>query len=181
MPRNLIIFGSPNCNSFTAHLLSQETADLTGETATYNCFEDMPAPCDGCGLCKKQDGCKFSDLDTFFNDFERTDNVIIAFPIYNGSFPAPLKALLDRFQRFFNKRFALGVKPPMKGKRDVTLIITAGCDTDPLPLILPQIKPLFTISGCSLKKAVLLLDTDNISPNQGFNPKIINLSFILSP
>ena len=82
MPRNLIIFGSPDCNSFTARLLRQESADLKGETVTYNCFKNMPAPCDGCGLCKKQDGCKFSDLDTFFNNFEKSDNVIIAFPIY---------------------------------------------------------------------------------------------------
>lgn len=172
MPRNVIIYASPNKDSFTSRVLYNEKAVNADDSILFDCFENSPAPCDGCGLCKKVDGCKFTDLDGFFADFERAENLTIAFPIYNNSFPAPLKALLDRFQRFYSARFYRGVRPPIKGHRKVTLIITAGSDCDPLPIILAQIRPIFTISGCELKKAVVLTGTDRLSSDQKLTPKI---------
>ena len=173
MPKSLIVFGSPKHNSFTAKLVNGIKPIFGDDCITYDCFKMSPAPCDACNHCQKTDGCKFTDLNEFFDNFEKAEEIIIAFPLYNGSFPAPLKALIDRFQRFYNKRFALGIKPPMKGKRDVTLIITSGSKTDHLPQIISQLSPLFTISGCTLKKAIILNGTDSLSPNQKLNPKTI--------
>ena len=158
---NFIIYGSPNKNSFTMELLRQSERQSLENACFFNCFEARPTPCDGCGFCKASDGCKFDDLNDFFKDFERAENVILAFPVYNGSFPAPLKSLIDRFQWLYNARFFKNKRPPIGGKRDVTLVITAGSKKNPLPLITSQLKPLFTISGCKLKKAVMLLNTDN--------------------
>ena len=156
MANTLVIFASPNKNSFTMELL-KSTDIKVNSVDFFDCFKASPIPCDGCGLCKKQKGCKYSDLDDFFARFEQSQNIIIAFPIYNGCFPAPLKSLLDRFQRFYNARFVRNERPPIKGMRDVTLVITAGSNNDPLPLITAMLKPVFTICGCKLKKAIMLL------------------------
>ena len=159
MAETLILYGSPNKNSFTMKLL-KSVIYSDDETYFFDCFKSSPKPCDGCGFCKTEDNCKFNDLDEFFSEFEKAKNVIIAFPIYNGGFPAPLKGLIDRFQFFYNRRFFKGIKPPIKGNRDVTLVITAGSNENPLPLITAQLKPVFTVCGCKLKKAVMLLGTD---------------------
>ena len=157
---NFIIYGSPNKNSFTMELLRQTEGKNIENCYFYNCFESAVKPCDGCGFCKTADGCKFNDLNVFFNNFKEAKRVVLAFPIYNGSFPAPMKALIDRFQQFYNARFYKNMCPPIEGEREVTLIITAGSKNDILPLITAQLKPLFTICGCKLKKAVMLLGTD---------------------
>ena len=159
--QDLIIYGSPNKSSFTMELLKKS---VTGDIASYrffDCFKESPAPCDGCGFCKAADTCKYNDLVHFFEDFKKAKNIIFAFPVYNGSFPAPLKSLIDRFQIFYNARFFKNRRPPIEGIREVTLVITAGGNADPLPLITAQLNPLFTVCGCKLKKANLLINTDN--------------------
>ena len=167
---NLVIYGSPNKSSFTMELFKKIVGEKLNNATIYNCFEKMPAPCDGCGVCKVSDKCKFDDLTEFFKAFENAKEVFFAFPVYNGSFPAPMKALIDRFQILFNARFFKNKRPPIKGKRDVTLVITAGGTADPIPLIVAQLKPLFTVCGCSLKKVIALIGTDD-------EPKLITKDF----
>ena len=127
-------------------------------------------PCTDCGLCKVKTECCFTDLDRFFNDFQKATNVIFAFPVYNGSVPSPLKSLIDRFQRFYNARFCQNIKPPMAGSRKVTLLITSGSGKNYTDDILKQFVPMFTISGCtlsavnSLKGTDLLTNADKICP-----------------
>ena len=159
--KTLIIYGSPNKNSFTMQLLKKVEGDSLKDNYFYSCFDSAPHPCDGCGFCKTADGCKFNDLEDFFENLKKADRVVFAFPLYNGSFPAPMKSLIDRFQQFYNARFFKNKRPPIEGKRKVTLIITAGSTADPLPLITAQLKPLFTICGCSLERAEMLLGTDS--------------------
>ena len=172
--KNLIIYGSPKSNSFTAKLLKEELKNLDGDFDVFNCFETPPKPCDACNACEVEYGCKNKDLDLFFKKFEMAQNIILAFPVYNGSFPAPLKALIDRFQWLYSARFSQNIKPPIKNKRNCVLVITKGSDTDYTNIILEQIKPLFTISGCTLKRVVMLKNTDNMSVTDELNPTITN-------
>lgn len=158
--KSLIIFGSPSKSSFTMELLKKVAAQKLEDAFFYDCFKNPPAPCDGCGFCKNNDGCKFNDLTDFFENFKAASEVVFAFPVYNGSFPAPMKAVIDRFQLFYNARFFKNKRPPIEGRREVTLVITAGGGEDPLPLIAAQLKPLFTVCGCTLKKAIMLINTD---------------------
>lgn len=157
---NIIIYGSPNTNSFTMEILRQSEGDNLKNCYIYNCFKASPLPCDGCGFCKTADDCKFNDLDDFFINFAKAKRVVFAFPVYNGSFPAPMKSLIDRFQKFYNARFFKNKRPPIDGIREVTLIITSGGKESPLDLITAQLKPLFTVCGCKLKNAIMLLGTD---------------------
>ncbi len=172
--KNLIIYASPKADSFTGRLLKKTCDYPKEETAFFDCFRANPAPCNGCSFCEKNEGCIMRDLDDFFSCFERAENVTFAFPIYNGSFPAPLKALIDRFQIYYSARFFKKKIPPIKGRRDVTLLITKGSNRDYTDIILEQIKPLFTVTGCSLKKIILLKGTDGLSLKEELNPEIIS-------
>lgn len=169
--KTLIIYASPKSNSFTKSVLTalgynEQNADF------FNCYKNIPKPCFDCGLCKKEDACVNHDLDIFFEDFQNAKHIVFAFPVYNCGLPAPLKALTDRFQRYFNKRFARNIIPPMRGKRDVTIVMTMGAETDVSEYVLKQFKPLFTISGCRLKKTVTLSGTDRLKDKNNISDKI---------
>lgn len=74
----------------------------------------MPKPCIHCGKCETADLCVFDDLDEYNKLLNEAEALVFASPVYNLSVPAPLKALIDRSQRYFSKRFSLGIKPPIK-------------------------------------------------------------------
>lgn len=156
----LVVSGIPSSSAFTKKLLEREIEKLESPPLYYNTFSSVPLPCDGCGYCKTDPKCKHRDLDEFFANFTKANNIIFAFPVYNNSVPAPLKALLDRFQQFYYARFVRGERPPIKGKRDVTIIMTMGAERDVTPLILEQLLPIFTICGCRLKTTITLTGTD---------------------
>ena len=80
----------------------------------YNVYDLAPAPCTDCKYCEYHDGCSNKDLDIFFEDFEEADFIAFFTPVYNNFFPAPLKAVIDRFQRYYSARFKRGANPPVK-------------------------------------------------------------------
>ena len=168
--KNLVVFGSPSRDSFTAQLLNEMLERLPGGAVIFDCFATPPAPCDGCGRCKTEAGCRHGDLDGFFTPFAEADQVIFAFPVYNNSFPAPLKALIDRFQLFYNARFSRHEKHPVPGRREVTVLLTRGGPQDVSELVLAQLRPVFTVTGCVLKRCVVLTDTDRLTPGQPLHP-----------
>ena len=159
--KTVIIYASPKADSFTAKLLKEKFGDCKG-AYFYNCFKALPHPCFDCGFCKTKEGCAFSDLDKFYEKFEKANRVIFAFPIYNCGLPAPLKALVDRFQRFYNARFVLNKRPPVKGEREVFVLMTCGSEQDQAESVLKQLTPMFTISGCTLKEHIIIKGTDKL-------------------
>ena len=101
----LVIFGSAKKNGFTGRLLQRELSQnrekYPGPVRFFYCFEHFIAPCSGCGECSQTGRCRHGDLAAFHRDFLAAAQLVFAFPVYNGSVPAPLKALLDRFQPYF--------------------------------------------------------------------------------
>ncbi len=162
---NLVISGMPSGSVFTKRLLETVIEQLETAPLYYDTFRSVPLPCDGCGYCKTTPRCKHRDLDDFFADFAKAKHVIFAFPVYNNSVPAPLKALLDRFQQLYYARFVRGERPPISGKRDVTIVMTMGAERNVTPLILEQLLPIFTICGCRLKTTIVLTETDQLDKN----------------
>ena len=71
-------------------------------------------------------GCANKDLDFFFLDLKEADYVAILSPMYNNFFPAPLKALMDRFQRFCSAKYLRGDSEPIGKQKSVGLVITSG-------------------------------------------------------
>ena len=86
--------------------------------------------------------------------------IIIASPVYNMSFPAPMKAIIDRMQRYYSARFFLHKRPPIAKYRPVALLLSAGSKEEDGVLAAQQLKKIFTVTNCELLCQVTLNDTD---------------------
>ena len=115
---------------FTESLLRVSAGRASGELSFvfrhYDAYDCGFAPCTDCRACRRFEGCVHRDMEDFWRDFENADGIVIASPIYNLSFPAPLKAIVDRMQRYYNARFSLGKRPPIVKRRPAVLLMAAG-------------------------------------------------------
>lgn len=160
-PKVLTIFGSPHDDGFTARLLRrfEESAGLKTDL-WFSAYRENPLPCTDCGYCKTHSGCSRPDLHEFYRQLEGCNELIFAFPVYNGSFPAPMKALIDRMQVYFNARFSRGIRPPIATPKAVSVLMTAGGKRDYSDLILEQLKPLLTVINGHVRCVLCLAGTD---------------------
>lgn len=123
--RTVILYASPHLEGHTAKKLSAYLGETGLEPSfTFIAYQERPAPCLDCGYCKTQESCVQPDLDELMGELARAETVIVASPIYNLSFPAPMKALLDRLQRYYYAYLRAG-SLPVRRKRGI-LILTAG-------------------------------------------------------
>ena len=76
-----------------------------------------------------RDACRKKDLDAFFDKFAAADVIVFAMPVYNLGMPAPMKALFDRFQRYYNARYERNVIYSFKKERKGVLLVTSGNDS----------------------------------------------------
>ena len=159
----LNIFGSPHKNGFTAKLnnCALDHIDKYGLNSIY-VYDRNIKPCIDCKLCASKEGCCFDDMDDIDIMLRESDLIIIATPIYNMSFPAPLKAVIDRMQRYFMARFFLGINPPIKKSKSAILLATCGSESiNEVDIIKEQLRRTFTIINTRLVETILWDGTDN--------------------
>lgn len=166
----MTISGSPRKNGYSAKMLQcftelimQYSVEHCISIRNFNAFDCGFAPCTDCRACRKFEGCVNHDMDEFYRDFESAAAVVIATPIYNMSFPAPLKAIADRMQRYYSARFWLGKRPPIVNRRRVILIAAAGDPNEDGSMIVRQLERIFTVTNCELYGTVICSGTDCIS------------------
>lgn len=159
----LVLFGSPKRTGYTQKLTD---AFLEGLQQPYRIdyvrlFDLAPIPCNDCGYCKRSEGCSKKDLDVFMESFFKADLVIVATPIYLYSMPAPLKALFDRFQRFYNARFSRNIALPIEKPKKAILLLTSGSDGKiGKRIIEEQTKTAFSVMNTKVIASLLWDHTD---------------------
>lgn len=156
----MVIYGGPRQNGATANMLQCFTELLSRSAVEhslppvafvrYTAYACGFAPCTDCRACSRSEGCVQRDMDDFFRDFETADALIFATPIYNMSFPAPLKTILDRMQRYYNARFSLGKRPPIVKRRPAVLLMAAGSPDENGSIAVRQLERSFTVTNCAL-------------------------------
>jgi multimeric flavodoxin WrbA len=162
--RVLVLNGSPKSDSFTWQLAERflKAARQAASIKIYNAYDIAANACVDCGYCKSNRACKFSDLNEFYSDFESFDLIVFSTPVYNLSFPAPLKAIIDRLQLYYNARFSRGEKPAIAKKRKAVIISTCGGSDDAgFKIIEKQLKAAFTVLNIELAGTVFKTCTDN--------------------
>ena len=166
----MTIGGSPRKHGYSAKMLKCFTESLREfsvehlfEIRHYDAFECDFAPCTDCRGCYKFEGCVNHDMDEFFRDFEAADAIIIATPVYNMSFPAPMKAIVDRMQRYYNARFSMGKRPPISKRRPVALLASAGDPNEDGEIMIKQLRRIFTVTNCELISSYIFKGTDKSS------------------
>lgn len=167
MKKILVLNGSPRKDSVSSALCNSFVSSAgEAEIKSYNAYKMNAKPCMGCGYCDRNVGCCFSDLDGFMSDFEQADYFVISTPVYNSGVPAPLKAVVDRFQRYYALRFAHGVKPPVAKHKKAALIITAGSKGEGKDEIKAMFERQFTVLNTELVTTVFFDGTDKRMPDE---------------
>ena len=159
----MALMGSPRKSGYTAKLLGTLLREFPKGTdiEIVNLYELSPVPCNACGYCKAVNGCSKKDLEEFFKKFETADVIIFSTPIYFMGVPAPLKALIDRFQRYYEARFRRNVKHPIEKRRKAALIVTSGSDGEiGYEVVKHQLLQAFSVLNIELGGAMLARNTD---------------------
>ena len=109
--------GSPRSRGNNEYLLSlfMKDAEKRGfDTHTVRAAFDVYEPCIGCGYCEKNGTCSIKDnlARDLFPLMRRADVIIMASPVYFYGVPARIKAIIDRIQTLWSRKYRLELKDP---------------------------------------------------------------------
>lgn len=75
-------------------------------------------PCQGCGFCEKNGFCIIKDdMVEILHRFWQADLIVMATPVFFYSTPSQLKALIDRTQVFWARKYRLNLRDPKSKQR----------------------------------------------------------------
>jgi len=117
------LFGSPRKKGNTDFLLSaflDEIQKQGVQVERINVCDMNIKPCKGCGYCEDHGFCVTQDDDMtplIYPLFRKADIVIAATPIFFYSATAQLKALIDRSQALWSRRYAYKLLDPFSQYR----------------------------------------------------------------
>lgn len=162
----LVLYGSPHADGHTARLLHAFLEPFNGMPVDFvDAYAEQIAPCTACGYCKKKEGCSNPDFDRIDAYIRRADLLVVASPVYNLTFPAPLKAMMDRTQRYFEARFSLGKKPPIEKPKHAVLLAACGSG-DGAEIMERQLKMIFSVMNTRLLHTVVWSGTDRATERE---------------
>ncbi|GAB6097505.1 hypothetical protein JCM14469_37590 [Desulfatiferula olefinivorans] len=121
------LMGSPRKKGNTAFLLDTFLAEAErhgAETHRIHVPDLAVTPCTGCGRCERKGFCRFDDdmPNRIYPLLRMSDVVVIASPVYFYSVPAELKALIDRTQTLWARRYKLRLSDPDVSSRQGFLL-----------------------------------------------------------
>ncbi len=112
MKKILGINGSPRKGGNSSYLLKvfmEQMAAKGHEIQILDAVHLKINACTGCGLCETKGVCIFKDEFTniFLPAIGNADIIVISSPVYFYGFPAKLKALIDRIQVMWSRKYRL--------------------------------------------------------------------------
>lgn len=152
--KTVVLFGSPRTDGATGTLADLYLSTLTGELIMIDCFHRAVAPCDDCRACHTVTRCAKRDMDDVYQAIEQADKLVFITPVYNRSFPAPMKAMIDRLQCYWAKRFVHGIRPPVERAKTAVLLTVCGSDRDDGECLQHQLEPPLTVLHVTALSAV---------------------------
>lgn len=159
-PDTLIIYGAPRRDGACGKLLELYGKTLDAPPAVVDCFARKVMPCDDCRGCHKAVGCVKRDMDDVYAAIENADRVVFISPVYNRSFPAPMKALIDRLQCYWAKRFVHGMRPPIEKPKTAVILTAAGSHRADGAHLEAQLAPALTVLHVTETKSLHVDGTD---------------------
>jgi multimeric flavodoxin WrbA len=164
-PTILFISGSPRRRTSTdlISLIEQGARKAGANTQEFFLCDKHIDPCTGCGSCEKTGACVLANRTQggrFVDDYleliamlENCDAVALAVPLFFAGPPAQFKALLDRMQPYWTRKYLLGETMPPKRPAQL-FILGAGGGSDPHgydPLVIST-KSAIQVAGFTMEK-----------------------------
>jgi multimeric flavodoxin WrbA len=119
--RVLGITGSPRRSGNTDLLLAQviRGAESQGaETKTLILNDLKITPCQHCDACFEAGVCKVKDdMQMVYQEMEKADRIVLASPVHFLGLTAQMKAMIDRGQALWARKYVLK-KPPLGDRRE---------------------------------------------------------------
>lgn len=159
----LFICGSPRSHTSEAllALLEQGARNAGARSRRFLLSKKHIAPCKGCGYCETTGNCIMVDkrAETNSSDdyvelldaLEHADALAVVSPLFFAGPPAQLKALFDRFQPFWARKYLLDQKPVAKRPAQI-FIVGGGGDNHGYEPLVNITKSALAVAGFSLEK-----------------------------
>ena len=163
MPILTLINASPRKNGNTKQVIDEFLSECQCETIIYNMYEENISPCIGCGKCTGTGKCFMNDIDHIVNDIFTSDFVVFATPVYCYSFPAPMKAFLDRLQPYYSDE---KYKNPAVSRKGFVLASCGKSGKFGINVIEKQSRIAFIELSASFEGIYLFSETDKCSALQ---------------
>jgi len=111
MKRVLAVMGSPRKNMNTDKLLDKvlEGVRINSVDAKKVYLRDLNiSPCISCGNCERTGDCFMNDdMKELYDDFNNSDIIIIASPLYFNTVSSLTKMMIDRCQVYWASKYVL--------------------------------------------------------------------------
>lgn len=128
--RVLGIGGSPRRGSNSDLLLKEALAGAGAagvETRVLYAADLNIMPCNHCDACLRSGACPFQDdMQKVYRELELADRLILASPIHFTGLPSQLKALVDRTQALWARKYRLNLPPLGDSRRRRGLFLAVG-------------------------------------------------------
>lgn len=157
----VILYGSPRKNGTTARLVEAFCSSLpeSADVRLFSAYELLIDPCRSCGMCSEKWDCPYDDMDTLLEAMLECDLLVIASPVYYLTFPAPLKAIIDRTQRCYSAH-RQGRSPFAAKQRQAAVLLAAGAPSESGEVIRQQLRWVLPSLNAGLKGMVVCANTD---------------------
>jgi len=128
--RVLGIAGSPRRGGNTDLLLAEVmrgAASRGAEIKTITLNDLKIAPCQHCDACLEAGRCKVEDdMQMVYRELEAADRIVLASPIQFMGVTAQMKAMIDRCQALWARKYVLKLPPLSNGRERKGLFISVG-------------------------------------------------------
>ena len=115
------IAGSPRRGGNTDLLLAELIKGAASKGAETNVIilNDLDiTPCQHCDACLKAGKCKIQDdMQMIYQELEQSDRIVLASPIQFMGVTAQMKAMIDRCQSLWARKYVLKI-PPLGNQRE---------------------------------------------------------------
>lgn len=128
-PLVLCIAGSPRRHGNSDRMLdacSRGVEEGGGRCVRITVSDAGISPCRGCNACSSTGECVVRDaMDDIYPLLDSADAVIVSSPVYFATVPAVLKALYDRCEPYWARRYVLK-QPRCERRREGALLLVGG-------------------------------------------------------
>jgi len=162
-PLLLAIAGSPRRGGNSDRLLAAclDAAEAAGvRTERIIAAELAIGPCRGCNACSKTGACIQRDAMTgVYRSIDAADGILIASPVFFAGVPAHLKALIDRLQPYWARRFVLG-EPLVRRRPGGIVLVRGGGDPYGAGCAEGTLRSAFAVLGIDVVDALVVEGVD---------------------